>query len=130
MIFISLPTGRLHEEKKTKKFSPGYVRKFYRNLAGNVDGAVGSDFYSRIANDVDIPSSSVQKYLLATSDFRKGMQNGINHYVTRDTLNNASFRQKLDPIAQNIFRRQNPLKLVFQDISTFDAQNPIVASGT
>ena len=73
MSFISLPTCRLHEEKKTKKFFPGYVGRFYRNLAGNVDGAVGSDFYGRIANHVDISSSSVQKYLLATSDFCKDM---------------------------------------------------------
>ena len=52
----------------------------------------------------------------------------INHYVTKDRLNNASFRQKLDPISKNILRRQNPLELVFQDISTFDAENPIVGS--
>ena len=42
--------------------------------------------------------------------------------------NNASFRQKLNPIAKNIFKRQNPLELVLQDISTFDAQNPIIGS--
>ena len=33
MTFISLPTGKIHEEKKTKKlktFSAGYVGKFYR----------------------------------------------------------------------------------------------------
>ena len=45
-------------------------------------------------------------------------------YVTQDRLNNASFRQKLDPISKNIFKRQNPIELVFKDISTFDAQNP------
>ena len=39
-----------------------------------------------------------------------------------------SFRQKLDPISKNILRRQNPLELVFEDISTFDAENPIVGS--
>ena len=52
---MSLLTGKLHEEKKTenlKIFTAGYVGKF-RNLAGNIDGAVGSDFYSRITNDVD-----------------------------------------------------------------------------
>lgn len=92
----------------------------FRNLAGNIDGAVGSDFYSRITNDVDIPSRDIQKYLLATSDFSKGMQNDINHYLTRNRLNNASFRQKLDPLAKNIFRCQNPFKLVFEDILTFD----------
>ena len=56
------------------------------------------------------------------------MQTDINHYVTRDRINDASFRQKLDPISKNILRRQNPLELVFEDISTFDAENPIVGS--
>ena len=56
------------------------------------------------------------------------MQDDINIYVTRDKLNNASFRQKLDPIAKNIFRRQNTLEFVFKDISTFDAQNPIIGT--
>ena len=56
------------------------------------------------------------------------MQTNINHYVTRDRINDASFRQKLDPISKNILRRQNPLELVFEDISTFDAENPIVGS--
>ena len=56
------------------------------------------------------------------------MQTDINHYVTRDRIKDASFRQKLDPISKNILRRQNPLELVFEDISTFDAENPIVGS--
>ena len=87
-----------------------------------------SDFYSRIAADADIPKEDVQKYILATSDFAKSIQTDINHYVTRDRINNASFRQRLDPISKNILRRQNPLELVFEDISTFDAENPIVGS--
>ena len=36
--------------------------------------------------------------------------------------------KKLYPISKNILRRQNPLELVFEDISTFDAENPIVGS--
>ena len=56
------------------------------------------------------------------------MQNDINHYVTRDRINSATFRQKLDPISKNILRRQNPLELIFEDISTFDAENPITGS--
>ena len=42
--------------------------------------------------------------------------------------NDASFRQKLDPISKNISKRQNPLELVFEEISTFYAENPIVGS--
>ena len=56
------------------------------------------------------------------------MQSNINHYVTKDRINNASFQQKLDRISKNILRRQNPLEVVFEDISTFDAENPIVGS--
>ena len=49
-------------------------------------------------------------------------------YVTHDRLDNASFRQKLDAISKNIFIRQNLLELVFQDTSTFDAQNTAIGS--
>ena len=56
------------------------------------------------------------------------MTKDINHYVTKDGINNANFRQKLALISKNIFRRQNPLELPFEDISNFDAKNPIVGS--
>ena len=45
-----------------------------------------------------------------------------------DRINNVSFRQKFDPISKNTLRQQNPLELVFEGISTFDAENPIVIS--
>lgn len=98
------------------------------NLADNLNNAVTSDFYGRTANDADIPFKNFQKYLLATSHFAKVMQDDIDNYFTRDSLNNASFRQRLDPILKNIFRCQNPLEQVFEDFSTFEAQNPIVGS--
>ena len=111
---------------RLKNFPAGYVGNFYRNLADNIN--TDSNFYSRIAAYTDIPKEDVQKYLLATSDFAKSIQTDINHYVTRDRINDASFRLKLDPISKNILRRQNPLELVFDDISTFDAETPIVGS--
>ena len=129
--FYLLPTNKLYKKEKTKrlkKFPAGYVGSFYRNLADNIDNFTGSDFHSRIAADADIPKEDVQKYILATSDFAKSIQTDINHYVTRDRINDASFRQKLDPISKNILRRQNPLELVFEGISTFDAENPVVGS--
>ena len=100
-----------------KKLEVGCVGSFYRNLADNVDNFLGSDFYGRIAKNWNILAEDVQKYILATSVFAKGMQTDINHYVTRDRINNASFRQKLDLISKNIIRRQNHLELVFKDIS-------------
>ena len=127
--FFPLPTNKLYKKENTKRlknFPAGYVGNFYRNLADNVD--TGSDFFAQIFKDANIPREDVQKYLLATSDFAKSIQTDINHYVTRDRINNASFRQKLDPISKNILRRQNPFELVFEDLSTFDAENPIVGS--
>ena len=76
----------------------------------------------------DIPNDDVQKYILATSDFAKSIQTDINHYVTRDRINDASLKQKLDPISKNILRGQNPVEVVFEDVSTFDAENHIVGS--
>ena len=127
--FYLLPTNKLYKKEDTKQlknFLAGYVERFYRNLANNIGSS--SDFFSRITEDLDIPKEDVQKYILATSDFAKSIQTDINHYVTRDRINNASFRQRLDPISKNILRRQNPLELIFEDISTFDAENPIVGS--
>ena len=84
MSFISLPTGKLHKKTKTKKlknFPASYVGRFYRDLADNVDSFINENFHGKIANDANIPSEDVQKYLLTTSDFAKGMQNDINLYV-------------------------------------------------
>ena len=125
--FYLLPTNKLYKKEDTKQlnnFPAAYVGSFYRNLADNIDSS--SDFFSRITEDVDIPKEDVQKYILTTSDFAKSIQTDINHYVTRDRINDASFRQRLDPISKNILRRENPLELVFEGISTFDAENPVV----
>ena len=127
--FFLLLANKLCKKENTKglkNFPAGYVARLYINLADNIN--TSSDFYSRIAADADIPKEDVQKYILATSDFAKSIQTDINHYVTRDRINDASFRQKLDPISKNILRRQNLLELIFEDISKFDAENPIVGS--
>ena len=57
-----------------------------------------------------MPMEDVQKYLLATIDFGKGMQDDISLYVTRDRLNNASFRQKLDLTENNVFLREKSFR--------------------
>ena len=93
MGFYSLSTGKLLKTKKCrlKNFPTRYVGSFYRNLVDNV-------------NDSNIPAEDMQTYILAASNFAKGIQSDINHYVTKDRINNASFRQKLDPISKNILR--------------------------
>ena len=99
-VFFLLPTNKLYKKEDTrrlKNFPAGNVGSFYRNLVDNIDNFTGGD--------ANIPREDVQKYILATSDFAKSIQTDINHYVTRDRINDASFRQKLDPISKNILRR-------------------------
>ena len=104
--FYLLPRNKLYKKENTrrlKNFPAGYVGNFYRNLADNIDNFTGSDFYSRIAADADLPREDVQKYILATSDIVKSIQTDINHYVRRDIINDASFRQKLDQLARTFW---------------------------
>lgn len=51
------------------------------------------------------------------------MREDIDLYITRDRLEKASFRRKLNPIAKNVSKRQNSIKLVFKEVSTFVVQN-------
>lgn len=46
-------------------------------------------------------------------------------YITKDRPSKTSYCRKLDQMLKNLLRRQNPLELVFKDISTFDSQNLI-----
>ena len=108
MSFILLPTGESHkkpEKSRLKKLPAGLVGRFYSNLAGNIDKLLGSEFNGRIANDADIPSKDVQKNIFATSDFAKVMQRDIDHYVTKDRINNASFRQKVWSNKQEYYKK-------------------------
>ena len=57
--FYLLPTNKLCKKEKTKRlkhFPAGYEGNFYRNLVDNINNFVGSDFYSRIVPDSDIPN--------------------------------------------------------------------------
>ena len=53
------------------------------------------------------------------------MQEEIKMYVPQDKLSNANMRRKLDPLYKNVFRRQNPYKFVFKNVSMFDKQSLI-----
>ena len=85
--FYLLPTNKLYKKEETfqlKNFPAGYVGSFYRNLSDNVDNFLGSDFYSRITADADIPKEDVQKYILATSDFAKSIHRQILIIMSRE----------------------------------------------
>ena len=115
-------TGKLHKNKRNQK-----VKKVF---CGVCEKSVPLTFIAELITMLmcHLKTSKNICSLPVTLPKEWKQTNVIDHYVTRDRLNNASFRQKLDPIVKNIFRRQNLLKIVFEDISTFDAQNLIIGS--
>ena len=49
-------------------------------------------------------------------------------YITNNSLNEASFRGKLDPISKNVIKKQNPIKLLVKDLKYFNTQNPVIGN--
>ena len=57
-----MPVNKLYKTEDTrrlKNFPGGYVGNFYRNLADKAGNFTGSDFYTRIASDANIPREDV-----------------------------------------------------------------------
>lgn len=130
MVFYSLPMGKLNKKAKVKKLNnlpSNFETDFSKNWLENVhSSSLSSDFWRKIISEA--PSQDVKDYLLATSEYEKQIQEDIDLYITRDRLKEASFRRKLDRIAKYVIRKQNPIELVFKDISTFDAQNLVIGA--
>ena len=103
--YYSLPHVRLHEKRETKKhnnLTSNFEKNFYKSCAEEKNGVMDSDFQRKIISEA--LNEDVRSYLLATTEFGQEIQFDIDFYITRDKLNQASFRRKLDPIAKNIIR--------------------------
>ena len=103
-----------------------FEKNFYKSWAEEIDSVINMDFQRKIVSEM--PNEDVRNHLLATTEFGQEIQSDIDLYITRDRLNQASFRTRLDPIAKNVIRNQNPLKLVFKHIKHFDGKNPVTGS--
>ena len=84
--------------------------------------------FQNLVIDVINNREDLQKFLLATSDFGKTIEELIITAVTNGKLNNIIVRQTLDLTNEHIFDIPNPLKVTFKDIKKFDAQNPIIVN--
>ena len=119
MAFYYLPTGKLHKTENIRKlnnFAKTFQAGFYKNRLYNMDEAFDFNFQRKLIS------------ILVSVKLDQHMQEDIDMYITKDRLNEASFKCKLDPMFKNINRRQNPPELVFKGVSTFDAQHLCVRS--
>ena len=117
------------EVKKFNNLSSNYSRLFYKQQAQDLDEDIPSLVAHQIAAEGQDPlTDDVQNFLLGTSEYVSDIQSDIDLFVTRGRFNEASIRHKLDPIEKSVWRTKNPLALLFKDVATFDAQNPIIGS--
>ena len=121
--YYSLPLLRLYKKEKIKKLNIlplNFEKSFYKSWAEDIDTRIGTSVFQQNIVRNDNPSEDVKNFLLAAYEFGQDIQSDIDLYVTKGKLNEASFRQKLDPIAKNVIRNENLLELVFKDVSKFD----------
>ena len=135
MSFYSLPRLKLNKKddvKKLNNFSSNYSRFFFKQNAKDVNIDLPSVVAERIVIEGQPLTDDIKNFLgtnlLGTSNFAHEIQSDTDLYITRGKHNEASFRRKLDPIEKNVWRTENPLALLFTDVSNFDAQNPVIGS--
>ena len=69
----------------------------------------------------------LQKWILATSDFGRELQQDINEITGGDeTFNNAVLRRALDLKSDGLFCNPQPISLLFNNVEKFHQQNPII----
>ena len=129
--YYSLPRVRLNKKEDVKKlnnFSNAYSRLFYKQRAKDLDFHIASIAAQKVTAQNEPLNDDVKNFLWTTSDYRQEIQSGIGLYVMRRKHNEASFGCKLDPIENYVWRKEDPLELLFKDVSNFDAQNPVIGS--
>ena len=130
-VYYSLPRVKLHKKDEIKKLNnltSNYSRLFYKDRINDVDVDLPSTVANKILAEGQPLTDDFKNFLLGPSDYARSIQSEIDLYVTRGRHNQASFRCKLDPIEESVWRTENPLALLFKDVANFDAQNPVIGS--
>ena len=122
MPFYSLLRVKLNKKEEIKRLNnltSNYFLLFYKDRAKDVDVDLPSVIADRIVADGQPLTDDIKNFLLGTSDYGKTIQSDINLYVTMGRHNEASFRCKIGPIEKSVWRTENPLALLFKDISNY-----------
>ena len=91
-------------------------------ISNNNDPTIKNNILDAVKNREDL-----QKWILATSDFGRELQQDINEITGRDEkFNNAVLRRALDLKKDGLFRNPQPISLLFNDVEKFHQQNPII----
>ena len=126
MSYIQLPYGLVKNGKQLQFNLPKtyeesqYIKRlpYIRDKGPHFDNSIINLIQNR--NDL-------KKWLLATSDYARELQEDLNTVVGYDEkLNNAILRHALDRKNASVMQNANPLNLTFRDVKKFDMENPII----
>ena len=130
MSYIQLPYGLVRNEKQIQFNLPkNYEESQYiKRLPYIRDN--GSQFDNSIINVIQNPND-LEKWLLATSDYGRELQEDLNAVASyHEKFNNAIVRHVLDRKDASVMKNPNPLNLTFRDAKKLDMQNPIIGKVT
>ena len=127
MSYINLPFGLVRKEKKIQLDLPKiygasqHIRRlpYIRNEDPN---------FKDLINDIVNNRSDLRKFLLATSDYGKNIQENINTVAADGKLNQAAARKAIDKKNKGNFESPVPLSVTLKDAKKFDIQNPIIGN--
>ena len=128
MSYIQLLYGIVNKEKQIKfnlpkNYSASQYIKRLPYLSNTNDPAFQNSIIDTLNNRADL-----QKYLLATSDYGKNIQENINSVVTDEKFNDVLVRRILDEKIKGVFDSSTPLSVTFKDAKKLDFQNPIIGN--
>ena len=125
--YIQIPYGFRKVSNPIKFSIPKiFEENQYLNRIGYIsnkdDPAVKNNILDAVKNREDL-----QKWILATSDFGRELQQDINETTGGDEkFNNTVLRRALDLKSDELFRNPQPISLLFNDVEKFHQQNPII----
>ena len=125
--YIQIPYG-FRKVSNPIQFSvpKNFEENQYLNRIGYIsnedDPAVKNNILDAVKNREDL-----QKWILATSDFGRELQQDINEITAGDEkFKNAVLRRALDLKSDGLFRNPQSISLLFNDVEKFHQQNPII----
>ena len=124
MSYLSLPFGLIRIKEKIKLDLPkNYGASQYIKRLPYISRE-DSSFQNSII-DIGNKRSDLRKFLLATSNYGRTIQENINSVVAGGKFNQAVVLRVLDQKNKGVFESPTRLSVTIKDAKQFDIQNPI-----
>ena len=126
MSYVQLPQGLTRNDEKFKlNFPKNYAVSEYIKRFPYFDNAKDPKFQND-AIDIVNNRADLRKFLLATSDYGKNIQEGINSVVNDGYFNNVAIRHLLDDKNKGAFKSPTPFSVTFKGANKFGVQNSVI----